>query len=71
MMADCRRFESDANCTLTIIGEEEELLDAAASHAAAVHGHSDTPEFRERLRATLEPESSYSAGDRQKEPLPG
>ena len=35
-MADCRRFESDNGCTLTIIGEEEEVLDAAAQHAVAV-----------------------------------
>lgn len=71
MMADCRRFESDSMCTLTIIGEEDELVDAAAAHAVAAHGHADTPEFREMLRATLEPESAYSPGERQPEPFPG
>jgi len=70
-MADCRRFESESNCTLTIIGEEEEVVGAAAQHAAAVHGHEDTPELRSQVRAMLEPEESYSPGAREKEPLPG
>jgi plasmid stability protein len=70
-MADCRRFESDNNCSLTIIGEENEVISAAAAHAAAVHGHEDTPEFREQLRAMLEPEDAYSAGARPAQPLPG
>ena len=71
MMADCRRFESDSNCTLTIIGEEEEVITAAAEHATSVHGHQDSPEFRDQLRAMLEPESSYAAGARAAQPLPG
>jgi plasmid stability protein len=70
-IADCRRFESDNNCSLTIIGEEDEVLSAAAEHAAAVHGHQDTPEFREQLRAMLEPEDSYMPGSRQAAPIPG
>jgi Protein of unknown function (DUF1059) len=69
-IADCRRFESDTNCSLTIIGEEDEVLVTAAQHAATFHGHEDTPEFREQLRAMLEPESSYIPGTRQPEPFP-
>jgi hypothetical protein len=71
MMADCRRFESDTNCTLTIIGEEDEVIAAAAQHATTVHGHRDSAEFREQLHALLEPESSYAPGARTPEPLPG
>ena len=56
VMADCRRWPSDSNCSLTIIGEEEEVVLAAAEHAASVHGHEDTPEFREQIRATLKDE---------------
>jgi predicted small metal-binding protein len=70
-MADCRRFESDSNCSLTIIGEEDEVVRAAAEHAESVHGHPDTPEMREKLREFLEPAEQYEAGDREKEPLPG
>jgi hypothetical protein len=71
VMADCRRFESESNCSLTIIGEEDEVVRAAAEHAQSVHGHEDTPEFREQLRGTLEPASAYTEGDRAAEPLPG
>ena len=71
VMADCRRFESESNCSLTIIGEEDEVVATAAQHAAAVHGHEDTPAFREQLRNTLEPESAYTPGERQPEAFPG
>ena len=70
MIADCRRFESDNNCSLTIIGEEDEVIDTAAAHAAAVHGHEDNPEFRSQLRAMLESEDSYVPGARVPEPFP-
>jgi hypothetical protein len=69
-IADCRRFESDTGCTLTIIGEEEELIGTAAQHAVSVHGHEDTPELREQIREMLEPEDSYVPGERQAEPFP-
>ena len=70
-MADCRRFESESRCSLTIIGEEDEVLDAAVQHAAAVHGHADTPEMREQIRVMLESEDSYVPGRREAEPFPG
>jgi hypothetical protein len=70
MMADCRRFESENNCSLTIIGEEDEVIDAAAMHAASAHGHQDSPEMREQLRGMLEPADSYIAGERTPEPFP-
>ena len=53
-MVDCRTMPSDINCTLTIAGEEEEVLDAATAHAVAKHGHEDTPELREQLRGSLQ-----------------
>ena len=70
VMADCRRFPSDSNCSLTIIGEEEEVVTAAAQHAAAVHGHPDSAELREQLRGLLEPETEYVHGTREQEPFP-
>jgi hypothetical protein len=70
-IADCRRFESESNCSLTIIGEEDEVVAAAAEHAASVHGHADGPELRRQVRSMLEPEDSYVAGRRDTEPLPG
>jgi predicted small metal-binding protein len=70
-MADCRRFPSDSSCTLTIIGEEEEVVRAAAEHAVSVHGHEDNAELREQIRGMLESEESYASGARAQEPLPG
>jgi len=52
-MVDCRTMPSEINCTLTIAGEEEEVLDAAVMHAVDKHGHEDTPELREQVRAGL------------------
>jgi len=69
-MADCRRWPSDSNCSLTIIGEQEEVVRAAAEHASSVHGHEDTPEMREQLREFLEPADGYSNAPRSPEPLP-
>jgi len=69
-IADCRRFESDNNCSLTIIGEEDEVIAVAAAHAASAHGHQDGPELREQLRGLLESEDSYIPGTRAAEPFP-
>jgi predicted small metal-binding protein len=53
---DCRKFPSDINCTVTISGKEEEVLPLAVYHAVTVHGHEDTTELREQIRAMLEDE---------------
>ena len=71
MIADCRRFPSEQDCTLTIVGEEAEVIQASAEHAASVHGHEDTPELRKQIKDFLEPEESYVPGEREHEPLPG
>ena len=70
-MADCRRWPSDSDCSLTIIGDEDEVIRAAAEHSASVHGHEDTPELREQIRGLLEPAESYSNEPREKESMPG
>ncbi|WP_411139603.1 DUF1059 domain-containing protein [Streptomyces sp. x-80] len=53
---DCRDYPSESHCSLTLAGEEEEVMQAAAQHAVAVHGHQDTPEFRTTLRGMLKDE---------------
>ncbi len=53
MIADCRDFPSDSGCSLTISGEEEEVLDTATAHAVAVHGHDDGAELREMIKSSL------------------
>ncbi|RSN62166.1 MULTISPECIES: DUF1059 domain-containing protein [Actinomadura] len=59
-VADCRDMPSESGCTLTISGEEDEVVRAAAEHAASVHGHEDTPAFREEIRGTLKDEELAS-----------
>jgi len=56
-VADCRKMPSESGCTLTIAGRQDEVVTAAAQHAAAVHGHSDTPELREQIKSMLEEEA--------------
>lgn len=55
-VADCRDFPNEVGCTLTIAGEEDEVLAAATQHAVAVHGHEDTDEVRSWLRQNLKNE---------------
>ena len=70
MMADCRAMPIESKCSLVIIGEEEEVVQAASEHAASVHGHEDTPEFREQLRGFVEPAENYTAEARPQESMP-
>jgi predicted small metal-binding protein len=67
VVVDCRRWPSESNCSLTIIGEEDEVVRAAAEHAASVHGHEDNEELRSQIRDSLEPEESYQPGSREAE----
>ncbi|MFI9206078.1 DUF1059 domain-containing protein [Streptomyces sp. NPDC053048] len=60
-VADCRKYPSESQCTLTIAGEEEEVLRAATEHAVSVHQHEDTPELRETIRGMLEDEKAPGA----------
>ncbi|EHM24876.1 MULTISPECIES: DUF1059 domain-containing protein [Streptomyces] len=55
-IADCRKYPSEMNCTLTIAGEEDEVVRAASEHAASVHGHENNPDLREQIRGMLEDE---------------
>ena len=50
---DCRTMPSERGCTVRISGEEDEVLELAAAHAVAAHGHTDGPALRHGLRAQL------------------
>ncbi len=67
---DCRDFPSASGCSLTIIGEEEELLRAAVEHAVSVHGEKDTQELREKLRGSFTEEPRYEGAQPQQQPSP-
>jgi predicted small metal-binding protein len=60
-VADCREFPSESDCTLTISGEEDEVVRAASEHAVSVHGHEDTAELREQIRGILKDEPVSAA----------
>lgn len=54
MFVDCREYPSDMNCTVAISADtRQELVDAAAQHAVAVHGHKDSPELRQQLETMI------------------
>ncbi|MEU3205774.1 DUF1059 domain-containing protein [Streptomyces cyaneofuscatus] len=55
-IADCRKYPSEMNCSLSISGEEDEVVRAASEHAVSVHGHEDSPELRSQIRSMLEDE---------------
>jgi hypothetical protein len=69
MMADCRRFPSESNCSLVIIGEEDEVARAAAEHAISVHGHPDSPETHASVHDFLEPAENYTFDARPQESM--
>lgn len=46
---------------MVISGEEDEVLELAAAHAVASHGHTDGPELRGELRAVLKDEEELQA----------
>ena len=51
---DCREFPSETKCTAAISADsEKELMEIAVQHAVAVHGHKDTPEFRNQLKKAI------------------
>ena len=55
-VSDCRLMPSEKNCSLTIAGTEDEVLTVATRHAIEDHGHQNTPELREQVRATISDE---------------
>jgi len=57
MTIDCRSMPSESGCSLTISGEEDEVVRAAVAHAVDVHGHADGEELRAGLRASLASET--------------
>ncbi|MHB1216196.1 MAG: DUF1059 domain-containing protein [Thiobacillus sp.] len=59
---DCREYPSEMNCTVFMSADrEDELLEAAVQHAVAVHGHTDTPELRNTLRAMFKDDVKQAA----------
>jgi hypothetical protein len=56
VVADCRKFPSEKNCTLTIAGTEKEVMEVAEWHAVKSHGHKKSPTLRKGIKGMLAPE---------------
>jgi predicted small metal-binding protein len=53
-LIDCRSAPGGGVCTVAISADtEEELMEAAVQHAAAVHQLPDTPELRDYIRNAM------------------
>ena len=50
---DCRLMPSESSCTVFVSGEEDDVLELAVQHAVSAHGHTDSPELRDQLRAAM------------------
>jgi predicted small metal-binding protein len=54
LFIDCRDYPSENNCTISIAADnKDELIEAAAQHACAVHGHKDGKELREMIGKSI------------------
>ena len=53
-MIDCRDYPSEIHCSVAMSADtDDELIEAAAQHAVAVHGHQDGPDLRAQLRQMI------------------
>ncbi len=51
---DCREYPSEKNCSVSISADnDDELVEAAAQHAVAVHQHQDTADLRQQIRQMI------------------
>jgi predicted small metal-binding protein len=53
---DCREMPSESGCDIAMAGSEEHLVEAGAQHAITAHGHEDTPQLRDEIRAAMKDE---------------
>ncbi len=56
VILDCRQHPK-SNCTLTLSGTEQEVLDAGEQHAIGKHGFEQSPGLRDQLRQYLKQEA--------------
>ena len=52
-VVDCRLYPSEKGCTLSIEGTEEEVIEASINHAVTAHGHTNSPELKEKIRSLM------------------
>jgi hypothetical protein len=56
-LIDCRDLDvmrlDGTDCTITLVGEEDQLFVEALAHGGAMHGMRDSPELRDLIRAAM------------------
>jgi len=52
-VVDCRLYPSEKGCTLSIEGTEEEVIEASINHAVTAHGHTNSPELKEKIKSLM------------------
>ncbi len=52
-VVDCRLNPSEKGCTLSIEGTEEEVIEASINHAVTAHGHTNSPELKEKIKSLM------------------
>lgn len=63
---DCREMPSEVKCSLALVADtENEVLEAAVTHAVTVHHHQDTPELRSQIRSAIHDGSPPAHAPRQ------
>ena len=51
---DCREFPSESKCSIAISADNDnELVEAAAQHAVAVHKHEDSAKLRSMIKSAI------------------
>jgi hypothetical protein len=56
-LIDCRDWDlvrlDGTDCTITLVGDEDQLFVEALAHGAAIHGMRNSPELRDLIRAAM------------------
>jgi len=51
---DCREHPSESGCTLAIVGDADEVVNATVAHMKSVHGHTEPDaELAQMVRGDL------------------
>ena len=56
-LIDCRDYDlvrvDGTNCSITLVGDEDQLFVEALAHGRAMHGMDNTPQLRDRIRTSM------------------
>ena len=56
-VVDCSKQPNEKNCKIKMMAPEaqvEDVVDLAVDHAVKVHGHQNSPDLRQKIKAAVE-----------------